>query len=136
MSVYYGLYKQISSACTFMHMVYQSNSFVRSYYYYLSLILYRLCFSKGIPPTVMFGAMVWCCLRSGQLGRSHSHNTQTTKSLDWSSIIVAALFDLVILKVYDTIPTLIRYPYLEKKEPFNITFHLYLRCHQTEELCR
>ena len=37
--------------------------------------LIRLFIIRSTRLTVMCGAMVWCCLRSGQLGRSHSHNT-------------------------------------------------------------
>ena len=46
---------------------------------------YRLSFTRSTRLTAMCGAMVWCCLRSGQSGRSHSHSTQTVKLLSFSS---------------------------------------------------
>ncbi len=46
----------------------------------IAYVIYRrLSFTRSTPPIVMYGAMVWCCLRSGQSGRSHSHNLQTVK---------------------------------------------------------
>ena len=46
--------------------------------------MYRLCFIRSIQLIVMCGAMAWCCLRSGQSGRSHSHSLQTVKLWDKS----------------------------------------------------
>ena len=52
--------------------------------------LFRHFIIRNTPLTVMCGAMVWCCLRSGQLGRSRSHSAQTPKSLDWSKQVIAS----------------------------------------------
>ena len=42
-------------------------------------ILCRHSSIKSTPPTVMYGAMVWCCLRSGQSERSHFQRLLTKK---------------------------------------------------------
>ena len=44
----------------------------------------RLFIIRSTPQTVMYGAMAWCCLRSGQLGRSHSHSTLIKRLLSFS----------------------------------------------------
>ena len=54
------------------------------------IVILRLSFTRNTRLTVTCGAMVWCCLRSGQLGRSHSHNTRIIKCLDWSKLVTAS----------------------------------------------
>ena len=42
-------------------------------------LCHRLFYLRNTPLTVMCGAMVWCCLRYGQLGRSHFQKFQMLK---------------------------------------------------------
>ena len=44
--------------------------------------LFRHFIIRNTPLTVMCGAMVWCCLRYGQSGRSHSHSFQILSSYE------------------------------------------------------